>query len=86
MEIQPVAIFHSPFASKFGIPKQSGIIEELKGEIVFEAAILDSVIESSAAALGALACALFLATFALPASSVKANDIASLIGASGVPI
>lgn len=36
MEIQPVAIFHSPFASKFGIPKQSGIIEELKGEIVFE--------------------------------------------------
>lgn len=36
MEIQPVAIFHSPFASKFGIPKQSGIIEELKGVIVFE--------------------------------------------------
>lgn len=34
MEI--VARFHSPFTSKFGIPKQSGIIPELKGEIVFE--------------------------------------------------
>ena len=36
MEIKPVAIFHSPFSSKFGIPKQAGLVEELKGEIVFE--------------------------------------------------
>ena len=35
MEIQPIATFHSPFASKFGIPKQSGIIQELSGKIVF---------------------------------------------------
>lgn len=35
MDIQPIATFHSPFASKFGIPKQSGIIQELSGEIVF---------------------------------------------------
>lgn len=35
MDIQPVAIFHSPFSSKFGIPKQSGLVEELEGTIVF---------------------------------------------------
>ncbi|WP_051220337.1 tRNA (N6-threonylcarbamoyladenosine(37)-N6)-methyltransferase TrmO [Prevotella sp. AGR2160] len=38
MEIEPVAIFHSPFASKFGIPKQSGIVEALHGTIVLEPA------------------------------------------------
>lgn len=36
MEIKPIATFHSPFSSKFGIPKQSGLVEELQGEIVFE--------------------------------------------------
>lgn len=36
MIIEPIAYFHSPFDSKFGIPKQSGIIENLKGYIVFE--------------------------------------------------
>ena len=36
MEILPVAHFRSPFSSKFGIPKQSGLVEELHGEIVFE--------------------------------------------------
>lgn len=35
MNIEPVAVFHSPFNSKFGIPKQSGIVGALKGEIVF---------------------------------------------------
>ena len=35
MEIKPIAYFHSPFASKFGIPKQSGLVEDLQGEIVF---------------------------------------------------
>lgn len=34
MEIQPIAIFHSPFSSKFGIPKQSGLVKELEGTIV----------------------------------------------------
>lgn len=38
MELQPVAHFRSPFTSKFGIPKQSGLVEELQGEIVFEPA------------------------------------------------
>ena len=28
--------FRSPFTSKFGIPKQSGLVEELRGSIVFE--------------------------------------------------
>ena len=32
----PIAHFHSPFASKFGIPRQSGLVEQLTGEIVFE--------------------------------------------------
>lgn len=38
MELQPIAHFRSPFTSKFGIPKQSGLVEELRGEIVFESA------------------------------------------------
>jgi len=36
MEIRPVGIFHSPFTSKFGIPKQSGIVDEIEGYIVLE--------------------------------------------------
>lgn len=35
MDIEPIAYFHSPFHSKFGIPKQSGLVEELEGSIVF---------------------------------------------------
>lgn len=33
MEIKPVAVFHSPFKEKFGIPRQSGVVESLDGEI-----------------------------------------------------
>lgn len=36
MEIEPIARFHSPFTSKFGIPKQAGLVSELEGMIVFE--------------------------------------------------
>lgn len=36
MQLHPIAHFRSPFSSKFGIPKQSGLVEELKGCIVFE--------------------------------------------------
>lgn len=35
MTINPIAYFHSPFTSKFGIPKQSGLVEELQGTIRF---------------------------------------------------
>jgi len=35
MRIEPIAYFHSPFTSKFGVPRQSGVVEELKGTIVF---------------------------------------------------
>ena len=35
MRIEPVAYFHSPLTSKFGVPRQSGIVEELKGTVVF---------------------------------------------------
>ena len=34
--LTPVARFHSPLTSKFGIPRQSGIVESLEGRIVFE--------------------------------------------------
>lgn len=37
LEIHPIAHFRSPFTSKFGIPRQSGIVPQLAGEIVFEA-------------------------------------------------
>ena len=36
MTITPIAHFRSAFPSKFGIPRQSGIVEELRGSIVFE--------------------------------------------------
>lgn len=35
MEIQPIAYFESPLKSKFGIPRQSGLVDELVGRIVF---------------------------------------------------
>ena len=36
MEIRPIAYFRSPMTSKFGIPRQSGLVSELTGSIVFE--------------------------------------------------
>lgn len=36
MEIKPIARFRSPFTSKFGIPKQAGLVSALQGQIVFE--------------------------------------------------
>jgi len=38
MNIEPIAYFHSPLTSKFGIPRQAGIVHELRGQIVFEPA------------------------------------------------
>ena len=35
MTITPIAHFHSPLTSKFGIPRQSGLVQELPGRIVF---------------------------------------------------
>ena len=37
MNIEPIAFFRSPFTSKFGIPRQSGIVSELRGRIEFTA-------------------------------------------------
>ena len=34
--IKPIAHMHSDFATKFGIPRQSGLVEELRSTIVFE--------------------------------------------------
>ena len=34
--MSPVAIFHSPFPTKFGIPRQAGIVNEIPGAIIFE--------------------------------------------------
>lgn len=36
MEIKPIAFFKSPFAEKFGIPRQAGLSPSVKGSIVFE--------------------------------------------------
>ena len=36
MLITPIAHFRSAFPTKFGVPRQSGIIDELRGRIVFE--------------------------------------------------
>ena len=36
MEIRPVAIYHGELPSKFGIPRQSGLVPSLRGRIVFE--------------------------------------------------
>lgn len=36
MEILPIAYFRSPLKSKFGIPRQSGLVSELTGEIILE--------------------------------------------------
>ena len=36
MEIRPIAYFHSPLKSKFGIPRQSGLVSELTGRIILE--------------------------------------------------
>jgi len=38
MEIQTIAKIHSPFGTKFGIPRQSGLAETLQSRIVFEPA------------------------------------------------
>lgn len=35
-KITPIAHIHSDFSSKFGIPRQSGIVQELRATIVFE--------------------------------------------------
>lgn len=34
MTITPIATFHSPFGSKFGVPRQAGVVPELRGTIV----------------------------------------------------
>ena len=34
--IKPIAVIHTDFPEKFGLPRQSGAVEELTGEIVFE--------------------------------------------------
>ena len=36
VQIQVIARMHSDFATKFGIPRQSGLVEELRSTIVFE--------------------------------------------------
>lgn len=34
----PIAHIHSDFTEKFGVPRQSGLVEELEADIVFEPA------------------------------------------------
>ena len=37
MNVEPIAFFHSPLTSQFGVPRQSGIVSELRGRIEFVA-------------------------------------------------
>ena len=41
MEITPIAYIKSDFPEKFGIPRQSGLVEELSATVVFEPAYRD---------------------------------------------
>lgn len=34
--MKTIATFHSPFATKFGIPRQAGVVPQVMGKIVFE--------------------------------------------------
>lgn len=34
--MHPIAVIHTDFATKFGIPRQASLAEELKATIVFE--------------------------------------------------
>ena len=36
MELTPIAHIRSDFSEKFGIPRQSGLVEELTAAVVFE--------------------------------------------------
>ena len=36
MNLETIAIFHSPLTSKFGTPRQSGVVSELLGKIILE--------------------------------------------------
>ena len=38
MEITPIAHIRTDFGSKFGVPRQSGVVDELRARIVFEPA------------------------------------------------
>lgn len=35
MDIEPIAFIRTDFPDKFGIPRQSGLVDELEGEVVF---------------------------------------------------
>lgn len=35
MVIEPIAVFRSPLTEKFGIPRQAGLVPELRGQVVF---------------------------------------------------
>ena len=35
-ELEPIARMRAPFPEKFGVPRQSGLVAELRGQVVFE--------------------------------------------------
>lgn len=36
MKIEPIAYYHTALKGKFGVPRQSGLVPELRGRVVFE--------------------------------------------------
>ena len=54
MEIKPIAFFKSPFAEKFGIPRQAGLSPSVKGSIVANCD-LDHIIDPNTKQINAAA-------------------------------
>ena len=46
MVLRPVAVLRTPFMEKFGVPRQSGLVPEAEGRVVFapEFADVDNII------------------------------------------
>ena len=38
MLVEPVAVFRSPFPTKFGVPRQAGVVADMPGQIILEKA------------------------------------------------
>lgn len=39
MTLEPIAIFHSPFPEKFGIPRQAGVVADIRGTVSLEPSV-----------------------------------------------
>ena len=54
MELKQIATIHTDFPEKFGIPRQSGLVGQLRGQIILEPAYRNREAFRGLAYLGAL--------------------------------